>query len=212
MLDLPGHPLLDKQRLIGACSRLPLAVDGARLRAEVDALPAQYWDGTGGRVGVHARANAVFLRGYAPAEGAKPIEDRPALAALPYAHEIITRLIPAAAQRCLLARLLPGVSVAGHIDRAPYFGKTVRIHVPVVTSDAAWMYCDGQAYRMRVGEVWALNNSAPHAVWNAHSQDARTHLICDFLPDAGLLDLLARGERSLGAPNPELERVVMAAR
>ena len=212
MLDLPGQPLLDKHRLIGGCSRLPLAVDDARLRAEVEALPASAWEGTGGRVGVHSRANAIFLRGHAPAEGEKPIEDRAALSALPYAREIISRLIPAAAQRCLLARLLPGVSVAGHIDRAPYFGKTLRIHVPVVTNDAAWMYCDGLTYRMRGGEVWALNNSAPHAVWNAHPTDARTHLICDFLPSPELLDLLARAERSSGAPNAEVDRVVLAAR
>jgi hypothetical protein len=212
MLDLPGHPLLDKQRLIGSCSLLPLTVDGARLRAEIDALPAHAWEGTGGRVGVHSRANAIFLRGYAPVEGEKPIEDRESLGALPYAREIITRLIPAPAQRCLLARLLPGVSVAGHIDRAPYFGKTLRIHVPVVTNDAAWMYCDGLTYRMRAGEVWALNNSAPHAVWNAHPNDARTHLICDFLPSAALLELLARAERDSGVPNAEVERVVLAAR
>jgi hypothetical protein len=212
MLDLPGHPLLDKHLLIGSCSRVPLTVDATRLRAEVEALPESAWQGTGGRVGVHSQANAVFLRGYAPAEGEKPIEDRAALADLPYAREIITQLIPAAAQRCLLARLRPGVSVAGHIDRAPYFGKTLRIHVPVITNEAAWMYCAGLTYRMRAGEVWALNNSAPHAVWNAHAGDSRTHLICDFLPSPALLDLLARGERDHGAPNAEVDRVVLAAR
>jgi hypothetical protein len=212
MLDLPGHPLLDKARLIGACSRLGLTVDGPRLRREIDSLREESWAGTGGRVGVHARANAIFLRGFAPAEGEKPIEDREALAALPYAREIITQVIPAPAQRCLLARLLPGVSVAGHIDRAPYFGKTIRIHVPVTSNEAAWMYCDGLAYRMRPGEVWALNNSAPHAVWNAHAGEARIHLICDFLPTAALLELLAHAQRDLGAPNAELDRVVLAAR
>ncbi len=211
MLDLPGHPVIDKPQLIGRCSRLPLAVDGERLRREVESLPAEAWSGTGGRVGVHRQANAIFLRGHAPAEGEQPIDDRDALDALPYAREIITQLIPAAAQRCLLAQLPPDGSVAAHIDRAPYFGKTVRIHVPVTTSDDAWMYCDGLAYRMRPGEVWALNNSAPHAVWNAHVRDARTHLICDFLPSPALLELLAGAERDLGAPNAELDRVVSGA-
>ncbi len=212
MLDLPGQPLLDKQRLIGSCSRLPLRVDAARLRAEVEALPEESWAGTGGRVGVHSQANAIFLRGYAPAEGPKPIVDREVLDHLPYAREIITRVIPAAAQRCLLARLPPGVSVSGHIDRAPYFGKTIRIHVPVTTSEAAWMYCAGLAFRMSAGEVWALNNSAPHAVWNAHASEARTHLICDFLPSEALTELLGGAERDLGAPNAELDRVVLATR
>ena len=53
MLDLPGLPPLDKASLIGGCLKLPLAIDAARLRAEVDALPAALWGGSGGRVGVH---------------------------------------------------------------------------------------------------------------------------------------------------------------
>lgn len=212
MLDLPGHPLLDKPRLIGRCSRLPLQVDAARLQAEVEALPAGSWGNTGGRVGVHRQAEAIFLRGHAPAEGEKPIEDREPLAWLPYVRHIVTELIPAPAQRCLLAKLPPDASVTGHIDRAPYFGKTIRIHVPVVTNDAAWMYSDGLTFRMRAGEVWALNNSAPHAVWNAHASESRTHLICDFLPSAALLELLGRGERELGVSNAAVDRVVLAAR
>ena len=44
---------LDKVGQIGACSRLPARVDAARLQAEVAALPASSWAGTGGRVGVH---------------------------------------------------------------------------------------------------------------------------------------------------------------
>jgi hypothetical protein len=212
MLDLPGHPTLDKLGLIGTCSRLPLRVDAARLQAEVATLPDIYWASTGGRVGVHLAAQAIFLRGYAPAEGAKPIEDRAPLAALPYIHEIITQLLPAIAQRCLLARLPAAARVTGHIDLAPYFAKTIRIHVPVVTNDSAWMYCAGLAFRMQPGEVWALNNSATHGVWNAHATEPRTHLICDFLPSPELLELLARAERDLGAPNRQVEQVMRGAK
>jgi hypothetical protein len=211
MLDLPGQPTLDKLGLIGTCSRLPLQVNAARLQAEVAALPEISWAGTGGRVGVHRAAQAIFLRGFAPAEGNKPIEDRAQLADMPYAAEIITRLIPGAAQRCLLARLPAGARVVGHIDQAPYFAKTIRIHVPVVTNDDAWMYCGGLAFRMQPGEVWALNNSSTHGVWNAHATDARTHLICDFLPNPELLGQLSQAERDLGAPNAELENVMRGA-
>jgi len=211
MLDLPGHPTLDKQGLIGACSRLPVRADAERLRMEVAALAESSWAGTGGRVGVHRAAQAIFLRGFAPAEGEKPIEDREPLGALPYVREIITQLIAAPAQRCLLARLPAAARITGHIDLAPYFAKTIRIHVPVVTHDAAWMYCAGLAYRMRPGEVWALNNSATHGVWNAHATDARTHLICDFLPSAELLGLLASAERDLGAPDAQLDQVMRGA-
>jgi hypothetical protein len=208
MLDLPGYPPLDKASLIGACSRLPVRVNAAQMQAEVAALPEGSWSGTGGRVGVHRAAQAIFLRGFAPAEGEKPIEDREHLSALPCVRELITRLIPAAAQRCLLARLPAGARITGHIDLAPYFAKTLRIHVPIVTNDAAWMYCAGLSFRMQPGEVWALNNSATHGVWNAHGTDARTHLICDFLPSAGLLELLARAERELGIANAQVDQAM----
>jgi len=211
MLALPGHPLLDKTALIGGCARLPLRCDAARLRAEVAALPATLWGTRGGRVGVHNAAQAIFLRGHAPAEGNLPIEPREPLAQLPYVREIITTLIPAPPLRCLLALLPPGAVIAPHIDQADYFSKTVRIHVPVVTHAQMWMYCGGRSYRMAEGEIWALNNSAMHGVWNAGEQP-RTHLICDFLGSDALFDLLARAERDLGVDDAAVsERLFGAA-
>jgi hypothetical protein len=44
-----------------------------------------------------------------------------------------------------------------------------------------------------------------HGVWNAHPTLGRIHLICDFLPDPTLLDLLDRGDRELGRPMPEAD-------
>ncbi|MBV6424620.1 MAG: hypothetical protein NAOJABEB_02433 [Steroidobacteraceae bacterium] len=196
MLDLPGQPFIDKSLLIGGCARLPLTVDAGRLAAEVAALPAILWGSRGGRVGVHTPAEAIFLRGHAPAEGDLPIVDRPPLALLPYVREIITAIIPAPAQRCLLARLPGGEIIAPHVDQAPYFAKTIRLHVPVETHERVWMYAAGRRYRMATGEVWALDNSAPHAVRNDDPVRARTHLICDFLPAPALLALLAHGARA----------------
>ena len=198
MLDVPGYPVLNKAALVGACLRLPLSVDAARLRGEVASLPADLWGTAGGRVGGHRQAQALFLRGFAPAEGDLPVEDRPVLEALPYARTIIEELIPARPLRCLLARLPAGVVIAPHIDRPPYFAKTLRIHVPVDTHDNAFMWSLGECYAMRAGEVWVLNNSAMHAVWNADDTRSRTHMICDFLPNEALLELLSRGERGLG--------------
>jgi hypothetical protein len=205
----PGLP--DKTALIGGCARLPLMLDAARLRAEVEALPESMWETRGGRLGPHDAARAIFLRGYAPAEGRhKPVEDRDALALVPYAREIIMHLLPAPPQRCLLALLPAGAIVPPHADHGPYFLKTLRIHVPVITHDLAWMYCDGLVYRMQPGEVWALNNSALHAVWNADAVLARTHLICDFLPTPQLQQLLARAERNLGVVNTQVEQRLRA--
>lgn len=206
MLDLPGHPVIDKTALVGGCVRLPLRLDGARLASEVAALPASLWGSQGGRVGVHRAAEALFLRGYAPAQGALPIEDREPLALLPYAREIIEQLIRAPAQRCLLARLPAGATIAPHIDRAPYFSKTLRLHFPVTTHEQAWMVAGSLCYSMQPGEAWVLNNSGPHAVWNADPQRSRTHMICDFLPTPELLQMLAAGERNLGRRVASVER------
>jgi hypothetical protein len=211
MHDLPDRPVLDKDAIVGGCVRLPLAVDARRLRDEVAALPDSLWGTRGGRVGVHNSAEALFLRGHAPAEGDKPLEERPALRLLPYARAIIEDMSAAPAARCLLARLPAGAVVAPHRDdRAPYFAKTLRIHVPVETHDRSWMFCAGETYLMRAGEVWGLNNLAVHAVWNDHATLSRTHLICDFLPTPALLELHARGERGLGQARPEVEQYLWA--
>ena len=208
MITLPDHPFLDKTALIGGCARLPVHVDVERLQAEVAAIPAEMWLSRGGRVGVHNPAQAIFLRGHAPAEGNLPIEEREAMRHVPYVQEIMTRLVAAPPLRCLLARLPGGAIIAAHTDQADYFSKTIRIHVPVTTHASAWMYCAERSYRMQPGEAWALNNSTVHGVWNADPERSRTHLICDFLTSPHLLDLLARAERDLGSLEPSVyERV-----
>src|SRR5438105_4798630 len=130
MLDLAALPLIDKHAIVGGCVRLGLTTDARRLREEVAALPGGLWGTTAGRVGVHSAADALFLRGYAPAEGDKPIEDRPVLDSLPYVRSLLEDVIPAPPLRALLARLPAGASVPLHVDRGRYFPKVLRIHVP----------------------------------------------------------------------------------
>ena len=190
--------------------RLPIRVDSQRLLTEVRQIPDSAWGTRGGRIGVHRVAEAIFLRGFAPAAGDLPIEDQPILSSLPYIQLIITEMIAAPPLRCLLARLPPGGIIRTHRDRAPYFGKSLRVHVPVETNESVTMVCAGWCYHLACGEVWVLNNSAEHAVWNSHASQARTHLICDFLPSDGLIELLRRGERHLGARRPEIEQQTRA--
>jgi hypothetical protein len=206
MLDIPGAPYLDKTALIGACVRLPIRVDSRRLFEEVQRIPASAWGTSGGRVGVHNVAEAIFLRGFAPAAGELPIEDQPILSSLPYVRVITSEILGGSPLRCLLARLPPGGIIRMHRDKAPYFGKSLRVHVPVETNESVVTICSGLCYQLECGEVWILNNSADHAVWNSHPSRARTHLICDFLPAPALLDLLNRGDRHLGRRRPEIEQ------
>lgn len=196
--------VLDKDALIGGCTRLQVGpVPLETIRAEIEALPAGLWGTRGGRVGVHNAAEAIFLRGHAPAEGDLPIEDRPPLDALPSLRTFIEHTIPAPPLRCLLARLPAGATIAPHIDRADYFAHSIRIHLPIQTEPGVLMISRGKAYRMGGGEVWALNNSNLHAVLH-DGQAPRTHLICDFMPSEALVALLRDGERDLHADVPGL--------
>jgi hypothetical protein len=210
MLFLPDQPILDKIALIGGCARLPLAFDVEHVLEEIAALPAGSWGNRGGRVGVHNPAQAIFLRGHAPAEGDLPIEDRESLAHLPSLRKLIEEVIPAQPMRCLLALLPAGAVIAPHIDQADYFGKTIRLHFPITSNENVWMFSIDRCYRMRPGEVWALNNSAKHGVVNADAAASRLHMICDFLASPELIDLLARAERSLGQHNADIERQMFA--
>lgn len=198
MWSLPGHPLLDKGALIGECVRLRLRVDATALLTELRALPDELFGGTSGRIGVHSDAQALFLRGHAPAEGPLPITDREILAQLPRMQALIDRGLPGSAQRCLIASMPAGARVPLHIDQAPYFEQTIRLHIPLESNERAYMVAGESSYVMRVGEVWALNNSALHGVWNADPRLARVHLICDRTPDEALLAALRTAQRGLG--------------
>jgi hypothetical protein len=210
MLTLPDQSVLDKISLIGACARLPLSFDVKRVLEEISALPAGSWGHRGGRVGVHNPAQAIFLRGHAPAEGDLPVEDREALALLPSLRELIEDVIPAPPMRCLLALLPAGAVIAPHIDQADYFSKTLRLHFPITSNDNVWMYSIDRCYRMRPGEIWALNNSAMHGVVNADAGASRLHMICDFLASQALIDLLGRSERDLGEQHIDINARLFA--
>ena len=180
----------DKHALIGSCLRLPVSFDLAKLLGEFHTIADALWGTRGGRVGVHVQTEAVFLRGYAPAEGDLPIEDREVLASLPFTRALIYETFQAPPQRCLFAKLRANGEIRAHIDQGAYFERTVRIHFPVVTNPQAIMLADKQSFHMQVGEAWALNNSAVHGVVNKHPTEARTHLICDYLPTEQLRQLL----------------------
>jgi hypothetical protein len=199
MQDLASPPEIDKFEWIGSgCARLPVTVDASQVRAEVDALPAGLWGTRGGRGGVHDRAEAIWLRGYAPADRRPEIDEREPFLRLPTLRRLVMETIPARPMRCVLARLAAGAVVPAHADSGPYFARTLRFHVAVITSPAVTMYSGERVYRMSPGEVWALNNAAIHGVLNDDPAQARTHLIVDFLPSEPLRDLLNRADRDLG--------------
>ena len=82
--------------------------------------------------------------------------------------------------------------------------------MPVTTHPRAYMLCDDDCFVMQAGEVWALNNSTFHGVWNADPDLVRTHMICDYTLTPDLEQLLRSADRSRGRPavdvDPQLAR------
>jgi len=198
-------PDIDKRALIGTCRRLPISVDAERANEEIADLSDDLW-GSAGRVAAQRFTEAIYLRGYAPAEGERPIGDRPVLSHLPYCRKLVKETIPGPAMRCLIARLPPGKLIPEHTDNGAYFRKTVRIHMPLVTNDKVIFKCGDMFFKLEPNEVWVLNNCTRHAVWNRHANQTRTHLICDFLLTDDLMALLNAGEPELGVSDSALDQ------
>jgi hypothetical protein len=194
---------VNKELFIGGCSRLDIQVDADRLAKEVGSLDAMVWSGTAGRVGPHMKVDAVFLRGYAAAEGPKPLEDREILKQLPYVREVIYEALSSQPQRCVLASLQPDSVVRAHQDQGPYFSQHYRFHIPVFTSPHVKMVVEHLVYQMLPGEIWAINNNAPHGVVNDDPDEARAHIIVDYKPTAEIVGLLERADKSLGTKDTE---------
>ena len=199
---LDDYGPVDKHTLVGGCSRLDMQVDADRLAAEFETIPD---DGLGqpGRARQSAPKGQCDLPAWLCAGRGLQARRGSFDPGVPAVYEeLINETIGTKPLRCLLARLGPGDWIRQHVDYGPYFDKTVRIHVPVMTNDHVDMYVHEHCYHMQVGEVWAINNLARHAVCNGDDSIYRTHIICDFLPEPDILERVARADKNLGTLLP----------
>ena len=84
--------------------------------------------------------------------------------------------------RAMLARLSAGGKIPEHTDAGYSLMNCHRIHIPLITNNSVEFSVGGEKRRMRVGELWEINNATTHAVVNAGSED-RVHLIVDWIPN-----------------------------
>ena len=82
------------------------------------------------------------------------------------------------------------------------FNNTLRMHIPMVTSDQSMIYCAGKFYNMGKNELWMLNNMRKHSALNLHKKEGRFHLIFDVVPTAETMKLIRGGDTSLGKYRP----------
>lgn len=187
----------DKRNHIRACRRLPQQLDIAALQSEVKNIPAETWENQ--RAPVHRETVSVFLKGFPPMQHIDGDPEQPLLQACPYIHELIYGLLPGQPGKCLLASLRPHGIVYPHTDAAnDYFTGSYRVHIPVFTNARAFVFCNDRFFQMRAGEVWLINNLAPHAVVNDHPVECRIHLIFDVFPDNSTVEMIDRLQEDPG--------------
>jgi len=211
--------LIDKNQIIGACRRLPLQIDTNKLLEEIRSIPAALWGEQ--RANVHEQVSAVFVKGYPPVQR-KPDDDRPVLNTLPYLRKVIYEMLPGEPGKCVVADLKPKGRVLMHRDGYledpktqdryfyDYFHSTLRFHIPITTNDQVAFFCHDGFYRMRVGEVWTINNTSDHAVINGHPTESRIHIIVDIHPNADMYALLEQSESGTGWMDKDALQLLMS--
>jgi hypothetical protein len=193
----PAHGVL-RQLGIEECVRLGMRIDEGRLAAELTRLPGSAWGRASRDPVVQASVESFFAVGYPRGPHPRPAEDREVMADLPYLREIVRCAVPAVPTPVIVARLEPGGLIPIHTDTPRFFRSTVRLSIQVDTAAAAArLHCDGVAYDMAPGEVWAIDNLRPHGIHNPSARP-RVNVLADYQPSAALLDLVMRAERGLG--------------
>jgi len=164
-------------------------VDIARLRELVRHQSEADWDSDSSRqhtFGVHRQTKTIFLvydndfRHRHPTHRPKFDEFKGVLD--PIIHHIATRYEDGGQViRAILTRLEAMGRIQQHVDTGYSLRHSHRVHVPVITSDAARFMVGGETIVMREGDVWEINNCRPHAVSN-DGTESRVHLIIDWAP------------------------------
>jgi hypothetical protein len=193
--------------------RLPVRFDAARLRAELEALPASAWavHPTGFEANDSIRLISVngdendTLRG--------PMLPTPHLRACPYVRQVLSSF-GVVWSRSRFMRVGPRSSVPDHADTAYQWFYRVRLHIPVVTRPEVRFYCGDQDVHMASGEAWLFDNWRRHRVENP-SEQARVHLVADTTGTSQFWQFVARaasGPDRLIPYRPDIDPLVPTER
>jgi hypothetical protein len=157
--------------------RLPVRFDVERLRAEVEALPAEAWSRHPQEHEGNTAARLITVGGTQNDLVGGAMRPTPALLASPYLQQVLASF-GTVWSRSRLMRIAGGGSVPQHSDMNYHWFHRVRVHVPVVTRSEVRFHCGARDVHMAAGEAWIFDNWRPHKVVNPAS-DARIHLVAD---------------------------------
>ena len=157
--------------------RLPVRFDAARLRAEVEALPATAWVNHPNDIEGNTSVRLVSVNGEENDNLRGPMLPTAHLRASPYMRQVLASF-GVVWSRSRLMRLGPRGQVPEHADASYHWFNRVRLHIPVITRPEVRFNCDGVDVHMAAGEAWLFDNWRRHHVDNP-TDDARVHLVAD---------------------------------
>jgi hypothetical protein len=147
-------------------------VETSRLLAEFGQIPEEAWGVS--HWDVHCSIDVLLLRGGHKGRAedftTRDVVNNPILERLPY---IASLLAPegslGGAVYAFMFRTKPNGITRVHDDGDEVWRQTVRIHVPIVTNDGAFLLAEGRAKHLSVGEVWTFDNQSRHSVVNGNA-------------------------------------------
>ncbi len=172
--------------------RLPVRFDVERLRAEVEALPADAWSRHPSEYEGNTAARLITVGGEQNDFTGGEMQPTPALKASPYIQQVLASF-GTVWSRSRLMRIEGGGSVPQHSDMNHHWFYRVRVHIPVITRPEVRFHCAGQSVHMAAGEAWIFDNWREHKVLNP-TTDARIHLVADTAGTSTFWRLVNQGQ------------------
>ena len=176
--------------------RLPVRFDVARLRAEVEALPASAWVNHPNDIDGNTSLRLISVHGGENDDLRGPMLPTPHLRASPYLRQVLASF-GVVWSRSRLMRLAPHAQVPEHADASYHWFNRVRLHIPVITRPEVRFHCDGVDVHMAAGEAWVFDNWRRHHVDNP-TDDARIHLVADTTGTAAFWQYVVQSEHATG--------------
>jgi hypothetical protein len=96
-----------------------------------------------------------------------------------YVFDIMRRVEGVRLGRVLITRLAPGKCIPEHVDEGAPATYYTRYQLALQSLPGALFESGGEVINFRMGELWMVNNRAPHKVTN-NSADDRIVLIVDI--------------------------------
>ena len=186
-------------RLPRPFQRLAVHFDAARLRAEVEALPATAWVDHPDGIAGNSALRLISSGGGENDAITGPMLPTPQLARLPYLRQVLASF-GVVWSRSRLLRLAPGAAVPEHADINHHWFSRVRVHVPIVTQPEVRFHCGGESVHMAAGEAWIFDNWRLHRVEHGGTAP-RIHLVADTSGSAAFWQFVQRSAaQPAGAP------------